>query len=66
MQRRVVCCAQAAGEEAVKAEFPGATIIRPSVMIGNEDKLFNYFASAAKKLPFVPLIDGGETKLQPV
>jgi uncharacterized protein YbjT (DUF2867 family) len=39
---------KAAGEAAVRAEFPGATIIRPSVIFGPEDHFFNYFAGMAR------------------
>ena len=33
------------GEQAVRAAFPGATIIRPSVVFGQEDQFTNRFAS---------------------
>ncbi len=55
-----------AGEEAVKKEFPEANIIRPSVIFGEEDDFFNKFARIATFLPFLPLINGGNTLLQPV
>ncbi|GAB4820521.1 hypothetical protein N2152v2_007567 [Parachlorella kessleri] len=54
------------GETAVKAEAPHATIFRPALMTGTEDKFFNNYAQLVKRMPFVPLIDGGDTKLQPV
>ena len=55
-----------AGEEAVRAEFPKAVILRPSVVFGAEDNFFNMFAKLSIMLPALPLIGGGETKLQPV
>ncbi len=55
-----------AGEASVIAAFPQATILRPSVIFGPEDRFFNLFASLAKRLPFLPLIGGGHTKFQPV
>ncbi|HEX6001050.1 MAG TPA: complex I NDUFA9 subunit family protein [Hyphomicrobiaceae bacterium] len=59
---------KAAGEAAVLAEFPTAVILRPSVVFGPEDQLFNRFAAmAALPLnPFLPLIGGGKTRFQPV
>ena len=45
--------------------FPSATIVRPAVLVGVEDRLFNEYARLAKLLP-VLLPDGGEGKLQPV
>ena len=55
-----------AGEEAVKAEFPSATILRPSLIIGPEDEFFQRFARMALIAPALPLIGGGKTKFQPV
>jgi len=56
---------KAAGEEAVRAEFPGAVIIRPSIVFGPEDEFFNRFAALARFAPMMPLISG-RTKFQPV
>ena len=57
---------KAAGEAAVLAEFPGAVILRPSLVFGPEDQLFNRFAAMARLSPFLPLIGGGRTLFQPV
>jgi NADH dehydrogenase len=57
---------KAAGEAAVTAAFPDATILRPSVVFGPEDQFFNRFANMARYIPVLPLIGGGETKFQPV
>lgn len=57
---------KAAGEAGVLAAFPGAVILRPSIVFGPEDQFFNRFASLARFMPFLPLIGGGETKFQPV
>ncbi len=54
------------GEEATRAEFPEATILRPSVVFGPEDEFFNHFAALARFLPVIPLFAGGRTRLQPV
>lgn len=53
-------------EAAVLAEFPGAVILRPSIVFGPEDAFFNRFAGLAAISPVLPLIGGGRTKFQPV
>jgi len=53
------------GEAAVRAAFPGATIIRPSIVFGPEDNFVNRFANLARLLPVVPVIRGA-WKLQPL
>jgi len=53
------------GEAAILAAFPGAMILRPSVIFGNEDGFFNRFAAMAKLGPILPLV-GGNTRFQPV
>jgi len=57
---------KAEGEQAVKLAFPGATILRPSIVFGPEDDFFNRFARLAMMSPALPLIGGGSTKFQPV
>ncbi|MCP1673685.1 NADH dehydrogenase [Natronocella acetinitrilica] len=57
--------ARACGENAVRAAFPGATVLRPSVIFGPGD----HFLSAldgVTRLPIVPLFGDGGTRLQPV
>ena len=54
---------KAKGEAAVRAAFPSAVILRPSVVFGPEDGLFNMFACMAKFSPVLPVID---TSFQPV
>jgi uncharacterized protein YbjT (DUF2867 family) len=58
--------AKAAGEQAVLAATPDATIMRPSVVFGPEDEFTNRFAALARMAPALPLIGGGLTRLQPV
>ncbi|MEA3016099.1 MAG: hypothetical protein QOI38_821 [Sphingomonadales bacterium] len=53
------------GEAAVRAAFPSATLIRPSVAFGQEDHFVNRFAAMARLLPVVPVIRGS-WRLQPV
>ncbi|MDD3181793.1 MAG: complex I NDUFA9 subunit family protein [Alphaproteobacteria bacterium] len=57
---------KAIGEEAVRAFFGDAVLLRPSVMFGPRDRFFNKFAQMARFLPFLPLIGGGHTRFQPV
>jgi uncharacterized protein YbjT (DUF2867 family) len=56
---------KAAGEAAVRAAFPSATILRPSIVFGREDQFVNRFAALIQMLPVVPVI-GSTTKFQPV
>ena len=57
---------KAEGEQAVLAEFPGAIILRPSIVFGPEDEFFNRFAAMSRISPVMPLIGGGKTKFQPI
>ncbi|MCB9982962.1 MAG: complex I NDUFA9 subunit family protein [Rhodospirillales bacterium] len=54
------------GEKGVLANSPKATILRPSVIFGEDDSFFNMFAEMARYAPALPLIGGGKTKFQPV
>ena len=53
------------GEKAVVAAFPGATILKPSVVFGAEDNFFNFFAKMSNFSPCLP-IPASKTKFQPV
>jgi NADH dehydrogenase len=57
---------KAAGEAAVAAAYPGAVILRPSVVFGQDDGFFNRFAGMARLMPIVLPIVGGDTRFQPV
>ncbi len=57
---------KAEGENAVRSVLPNTVILRPSIIFGHEDRFFNRFANLARISPFLPVIGGGETKLQPV
>lgn len=46
---------KATGEAAVRAAFPAATILRPSVVFGPEDNFFNLFAGLARLSPVLPV-----------
>lgn len=53
------------GEELVRAAFPRATVLRPSIMFGEDDNFINLFAGLVSGLPAVPVF-GGDAPLQPV
>lgn len=57
---------KAEGEGAVLTAFPTAVILRPSLVFGPEDQLFNRFAALAQISPVLPSIGGGRTRFQPV
>ncbi len=56
---------KAEGEAAVLAHLPEATILRPSIIFGNEDQFFNRFAAMSRLGPVLPVV-GAETEFQPV
>jgi uncharacterized protein YbjT (DUF2867 family) len=54
------------GEKVTREAFPEAVVLRPSVVFGPEDGFFNRFGALACHFPALPLLGGGETRLQPV
>ncbi|UWQ22037.1 complex I NDUFA9 subunit family protein [Jannaschia sp. W003] len=56
---------KAAGEDAVLRHMPNATILRPSIVFGAEDRFFNRFAAMAARAPILPVV-GPDTRFQPV
>jgi NADH dehydrogenase len=53
------------GEAAVRGEFAAATVLRPSVAFGHEDRFINRFAAMARLAPVLPVISPA-TRFQPV
>ena len=53
-------------EDAIVAGFPDATILRPSVVFGPEDAMFNRMGQIAKQAPFLPVVGDGSARVQPV
>ncbi len=53
------------GEAAVLAAFPGATVLRPSLLFGPDDSFVNLFAGLLAALPALPVF-GPQARLQPV
>ena len=58
-------CSRGAGERAVRAAFPQAVIIRPSVMFGPDDAFLMPLVRLVRRLPIFPLFGAGQTRLQP-
>ena len=56
---------KAEGEDAVRAAFPTATILRPSVLFGEDDHFINMFARMIASFPALPVF-GPEARLQPL
>jgi NADH dehydrogenase len=52
------------GEQAVRAAFANATILRPSIVFGREDQFTNRFARMLR-FPIAPVVRGG-ARFQPV
>lgn len=56
---------KAEGEALVRAAFPRATVVRPAVLFGEDDKFINLFAGVIAALPAVPVF-GPQARLQPL
>jgi uncharacterized protein YbjT (DUF2867 family) len=56
--------AKGQAEAGVRAAFPTAVILRPSILFGDGDGFFNRFAAMARMTPVMPLI-GADTRFQP-
>lgn len=53
------------GELAVRAEFPGAILIRPTVLFGPGDAFLTPILKLLRRLPVFPMFGRGRTRLQP-
>lgn len=56
---------KAEGEQAVLVAFPKATVLRPSVLFGEDDKFVNMFAGLIAALPVLPIF-GADKQMQPL
>lgn len=54
------------GEQAVRAAFPSAAIVRPSIVFGADDQFTNRFATVARQVPFMVPVIAPDTRFQPV
>jgi uncharacterized protein YbjT (DUF2867 family) len=55
-----------AAEECVRKSGLAWTIFRPSFIYGPNDKAINLLAQLVRRLPFIPVLGAGNTKIQPV
>jgi NADH dehydrogenase len=55
-----------AGEDCVRKSGLAWTIFRPSFIYGPKDKAINTLAKLVRRLPFVPVLGSGNTKIQPI
>lgn len=53
------------GEQLVFEAFPKATVLRPSVLFGEDDSFVNLFAGLIARMPVLPVF-GGKARLQPL
>lgn len=56
---------KAEGEAALLASYPVATILRPSILFGEDDKFINMFAGLIARLPVMPVF-APDAKFQPL
>ncbi|NKJ40687.1 complex I NDUFA9 subunit family protein [Novosphingobium sp. SG720] len=56
---------KAEGEVAVAEAFPGAVVVRPSILFGQDDTFLNLFAKVISQFPVVPVF-GPDARLQPL
>jgi hypothetical protein len=40
--------------------------VKPAILFGPEDRFLNWIAEATNRLPFTPLVNNGDTIVQPV
>jgi len=57
---------KAEGDAKVLEAFPAATILKPAYMTGVEDRFLNMYTRLLMNMPFLPLVGGGDAKVQPV
>jgi uncharacterized protein YbjT (DUF2867 family) len=53
------------GELAVRTAYPGAILVRPTVMFGPDDAFLTVILKLLQRLPAYPIFGSGTTKLQP-
>ena len=56
---------RAEGEHAVQSAFPGAVVVRPAVMFGEDGGFVTTVLDLMRKLPAYPMFGRGQTRMQP-
>jgi NADH dehydrogenase len=54
------------GEQYIESNHDNYSIIKPSIVFGEDDNFLNQFGYMTKFLPFLPLYKKGQTKFQPI
>lgn len=57
---------KAEGEIAVREAFPDSIIVKPATIFGPEDRFLNWIAQTNHRFPFFPLLNNGQTLVQPI
>jgi uncharacterized protein YbjT (DUF2867 family) len=57
--------ARGQGEQAVRASFASAGVVRPAVMFGPDDAFLNTLIQLLRRLPVYPMFGRGRMRLQP-
>ena len=57
--------ARGQGEQAVRAAFANAGVVRPAVMFGPDDAFLNTLVQLLRRLPVYPMFGRGRTRMQP-
>ena len=57
--------ARGQGEQAVRAAFASAGVVRPAVMFAPDDAFLNTLVQLLRRLPIYPMFGRGQTRLQP-
>lgn len=58
--------AKAESEDVVRSFFPDAVILRPAVLHGENDRFLDWQAEMGHWWRVIPVIDGGQSKVQPL
>jgi len=57
---------KAESEEVARDFFPNATILRLGPVFGGQDRFLNTFADLLSLSPALPLVNGGQSRIQPI